>query len=366
MINVVQIMPLFELAGAQTMCENLSLELKKDKNINCTILTFFNNDCEIVNRLKENGIDIICLNKHKGFDIKIIFKLAYYFRKLNPDVIHTHLSALQYVYFAYLLQKNKKNIKIIHTIHNEADKENKRYLRKLQGILFKKNIVTPVAISKTIKKSIISEYSLNDTQVPIVYNSIDLKKCIPKKENEKFTYNFINIGRLTEQKNQIELIRIFKKIHDEYSQAKLTIVGSGPLKLTLEDEISREKLDSSVNLVGNLDSCYDILNKSDLFLMTSKFEGLPMTIIEAMGTGIPIVSYDAGGIKDIITNGKDGFIAKNDIEFISDVKKIIENGKLRNEIRMNELEDSKAFNSASMAKKYKDIYMDNREKKNGN
>ena len=48
-------------------------------------------------RLKKNGIEVICLNKHRGFDVKIIFKLAYYFKKIKPNVIHTHLSALQYV-----------------------------------------------------------------------------------------------------------------------------------------------------------------------------------------------------------------------------------------------------------------------------
>lgn len=354
--TVIQVMPIFEMAGAQTMCENLVMELKKNKDTRCIVITFFKNNCKIVERLKKNGIEVICLNKHRGFDVKIIFKLAYYFKKIKPNVIHTHLSALQYVYIAYLLQKNKKKIKIVHTIHNIAEKENKDRIRKIQKYLFRKGIVVPVAISKTIQESVVKEYGIDESKVPIVYNSIDLSRCI-EKDTSKFNYKFINIGRMTEQKNQVELIEIFSKIQRKYPKSILYIVGKGKLKEVIEKKISALKLKKSVVIIENLESCYKILNESDVFLMTSRFEGLPMTIIEALGTGLPVVTYNVGGIKDIITDGENGFIANTDSEFLKDVEKLVENEKLRKILSQNELESSKKFNSRYMADEYLKIYI---------
>lgn len=356
MIKLLQIMPLFELAGAQTMCENLVNEIVKNKNIDITIITFFNNHCEIIDRLEANNINVIKLNKHKGFDVKIIFKLIYYFNKIKPNVIHTHLSALQYVYPAYLCTKNHKEIKLIHTIHNEANKENKKRIRLLQKKLFEEKKVIPVAISDTIQETVCREYKIKKEDVPIIYNSIDLSNCIQKKSYD-LKYQLLNIGRITKQKNQEELLEIFNEFYKDNPQFKLVIVGAGPLEDELQEKINILNLNNSVKIINRLDSCYKILHESDCFLMTSEFEGLPMTILEALGTGTPIVTYAAGGIADIVLDGYNGMIANNKEEFIQKMKLILDNIELRKTISQNEIISSKKYSSKNMAELYMKLYV---------
>lgn len=199
-MKILQVMPDFEMAGAQTMLENLVMELKKNKENEIRIISFFNKKCAITDRLEKNNIRIYYLNKKRGFDISIVFKLRKIFNEYLPDVVHTHRYALEYVVPAYKLSKSHPNI--IHTVHNIAEKEVPRSLQLFQKRWFKKHLAIPVAISEKIKASILSRYNLNETEVPMIYNGIDLTKC-KVKDNYENNNIILHIGRFSEQKNHL-------------------------------------------------------------------------------------------------------------------------------------------------------------------
>lgn len=351
-MNILQIIPDLELAGAETMCENLTNELNKNHNV--AIISFFSKHTDITNRLEKNGIKIYYLDKKKGPNLKIINKIKNIINEFNPDIIHTHRYCLEYVYPAVKIS-NKKNVKIVHTVHNIAEKEVPKFRRIIRK-MFMINKVTYVAISDIVQKTIHNEYKIDYENIPVVLNGINLSNCIIK-EDYKNKNILINIGRLSEQKNQIFLIKVFHKIHLKHPEYKLKIIGAGPLEENIKDEIKKYDLQDYIILEKNKASCYSDLNESDIFVMTSKWEGVPMTIIEALGTGLPIVTSNVGGISNMIENEKEGFLLELEEDlFVSKIIELILDEKKRKCMGIAALEKSNVFSSKIMADNYLKIY----------
>lgn len=153
-MKVIQIMPEFGLAGAETMCENLAYELIR-LNVEVVVVSLYGFHSAITDRLEKEGIKVLYLNKKPGLDVSMIIKLMNLFNREHPDVIHTHRYVMQYAIPAAILSRIKKRI---HTVHNIAQKENTKIARKINKIFYKCFNVIPVALSEEIKKTICEEY----------------------------------------------------------------------------------------------------------------------------------------------------------------------------------------------------------------
>lgn len=345
--KIIEIIPKFKLAGAETMCENLIFSYDRNK-YDVIIISFFNYKSAITKRLEENKYKIYYLNKKQGFDIGIIRKLYKIFKREQPDMIHTHLYVLRYVIFPAKLAC--ANAKIVHTVHNIASKEIKKG-KWIHRFAFKKLNVTPVAISEIVKDSILVEYKLEDSKVPIIYNGIDLSRC-----NQKKKYNdskiILHIGRFSEQKNHEELIEIFEKCLTTDPNLKLYLVGEGELEEKIKAIVESKKIQNNIFFLGALDNCYSVMNEADMFIMPSKWEGMPMTIIEAMGTGLPVIAYPVGGIPNMIKDGKNGFLASDIDDFCSKILELEKSKSLRMKIGQNNINDSRKFSSQVMGELY--------------
>lgn len=145
----------------------------------------------------------------------------------------------------------------------------------------------------------------------------------------------IAVGRLEEQKGFEDMIRAWQHVYSHYPEWKLSIFGQGSLRQKLLDLIESLSLKNVVSLENPVS---DIKNKyldSSILLMTSRYEGLPMSLLEAQCCGLPMVSYTCKcGPRDIIRDGKNGYlIPEGDIQlFAEKVNKIIENQALRKEM----------------------------------
>lgn len=351
-MKIIIVVPEFGLAGAETMVENLVYNLNRKKN-SIILVSLFDYKSPITERLEAKGIKIFYLGKKKGLDFTMVKKLSRIFKNEKPDVIHTHRYVLEYVVPANIISGN---CKIIHTVHNIATKEVNKSQRLLQRFFFKHFNVTPVAISELIKESIIKEYGLSEKNVPVILNGIDLSNCIQKRDYKK-NHIILNIGRFAEQKNQLFLIDIFAKIHKLYPDYKLKIIGNGPLYEDLLNKIQKMDLADSIIIEKDKPSCFKDLNEADIFVMPSLWEGVPMTIIEALGTGLPIVASNVGGIPNMLENNKNGILSKLELDdFVNNICMLIDDEKLRQKIGKQALLNSKRFTAKEMAEKYFNLY----------
>ena len=347
MKKIIEIIPEFKLAGAETMCENLINAIDKSK-FEVIAISLYNTKTAITERLENKGVKIYFLDKRRGFDYKCIIKLCDIIKKEKPDMIHTHLYILRYLVIPMILYG--KNVIKVHTVHNIADKE----IRKgkfINKFAFKFLKVIPVAISETVKKSIEVTYKINPNSIPLIYNGIELENCI-KKNDYLNTNNIIHIGRFSEQKNHVELINIFEKCLEKNNNLNLLLIGDGEERKNIYEYCSKKNILKNIKFLGVQKNCFKYLHDSDMFVMPSKWEGMPMTIIEAMGTGLPVVAYPVGGISDMIEENINGFLPENAVDFSEKIIELENNKLLRERIGKENLKHSQLFSATKMAELY--------------
>lgn len=278
------------------------------------------------------------LNKRRGLDIRIFYKLYHLLKKCDPDVIHTHRTTLNYLLPLLLLKKRK----VIHTIHNDAFKETKQYfLRKIKAFFFNLKIVTPVTISNESRESFRQAYNLDSriifngiphitktTEISIVSNYI--KKIKPTPD----TQVILNIGRFSHQKNQKLLIQVINQLISEGWDLLLIMIGRDIEHFWELQNYQNDR----IHFLGSKDNATDYLFFSDAFCLSSIYEGMPISLIEAFATQcIPIVT-PAGGMKDMIKNKNNGYIASS-ISFDGLYEAfrlfLLDSNNIKNEIKRN-------------------------------
>lgn len=353
-MKIIQIMPEFRLAGAEIMCENLTYELIK-KGHEVMVVSLFNKKTAITKRLEKNRVNLIYLDKKPGLDISIIKKIRKVLKQYKPDVIHTHLYILKYVAVAAIGLRIKG---IIHTVHNIAQKENGFVDRKINKLLFYKNNIIPVALSKNIQKTINEEYHIPINKIPIVFNGVPLPESeILRDYSNKNVIRIINVGRYSDVKNQITLISAIVDLHKEDPRIVLDLFGDGELKQDINNAIYESGASEYIKDNGLTDKVHQKLVESDIFVLPSKYEGIPMTIIEAMGMSLPIVASNVGGVPDMIDDEIDGLLCDYDKESIKDaIRKIINSQSLRERLGKAAYCKAKVFSSDKMAGDYLNIY----------
>ncbi|MDD4527926.1 MAG: glycosyltransferase [Candidatus Margulisbacteria bacterium] len=280
--------------------------------------------------LKElnSGIKIIELNANNP--ILLISRLI---KSCNSSCIDTLLTVSRYNNVIGLVANRflKKRIIIREaSTFNELFTGNSikyKILFKLMKIYYPSaNMI--IANSKDTAKDIISHISINKEKLVVINNPIVNEKIL-KLSNEIIGDEFfselskpiiISIGRLFPSKNYSFLIRSFKKVATEVPNINLVILGEGPLKKQLIDLSKVLRIEKNVHFFGFVNNPYKYLKHSDVFVLSSTYEGFGNVIVEALAVGIPVVSSDCpGGPKEILDNGKYGkLIPINDEDAMAD------------------------------------------------
>ena len=348
-------MPEFGLAGAETMCENLSYELMSQGN-DVMIISLYEYHSAITERLEKRRIKVFYLDKKPGLDFSMIGKMIKIFKSEKPDVIHTHRHVMQYAIPAAIIAGVKHRV---HTVHNVAKKENINILRKVNNLFYKFAHVIPVALSEEVQKTIAEEYHIDSKNIPVILNGIDLSKCIVKTNYEVNNYfNILHIGRFSEQKNHNGLIEAFSIFVKTHPNAILSLIGDGEKKEEIQQLVKERGISDHVKFLGIQNNVYSYLNNADVFILPSIYEGVPMTLIEAMGTGLPIIATAVGGVPDMLRNDEEGLIVNCNVKELAEAMDILYIDKKKREyLGKNALKRSKIFSAENMANEYKKTYL---------
>jgi len=158
-----------------------------------------------------------------------------------------------------------------------------------------------VAVSEGVKRSIF--YS---SKVVVIENAINLPSQTVSFKNKK-KVDILSVGSLTEKKDHLFLLKSLKDANFDFH---LNVAGEGSLRSLLENFIKQNNMLNKITLLGNLEK--EKLNqaylKSDIFILSSKWEGFPNVLLEAMSCGLPVVSTEVSGAEDLIEDGKSGFL----------------------------------------------------------
>ena len=300
--------------GIEAMICGLVNEMAKVHDVTlCTIFEPKKDD--VFEKKLSSSVHRISLGKKiPGFSIKEVFDIYRCIRKGHYDVVHIHGFFYYYALAVFLLHKR---VKFVYTIHSDAAKENatwdKRFIR-IKKYAFQKDYIHPVTISKESKRSFTAYYGLDST---LIYNGIPdytydtkVRKLTAYRFTDK-TRVFLHPGRITEAKNQIVLVKVFNRLISEEDVVLLIAGQKQDMQIWSELE---PYLNERIIYLGERSDVRDLLAESDAFCLPSIWEGMPVTLLEALSVGcIPICS-PVGGIPEVITNGENGFLSSDSSE----------------------------------------------------
>ena len=189
------------------------------------------------------------------------------------------------------------------------------YHNKLKKILYKKivSLADEVIVnSKDFKNEMDKKFNLNTKCIYNPLDQINIKKksklVLKKKIFKKNSLKIINIGRITDQKDQITIIKAINEIKNKI-KLQLIIIGRGEKKNFLLENIRMLKLQKIIKIINPSYKTYKYLNSSELFILSSKYEGLPNVLLEAIALKKFVISSNCRtGPREILLNGRGGFL----------------------------------------------------------
>ncbi len=283
--------------GAEKVCATIATKLY-ELGYDVHYLTFYDYENKYEFKGKYN-----CLNEKFAWNvfwnIKKLFSrakaTAKYCKENNIDIIISFMEEANFPnIFSKIIFWNKAKINVSIRQSVNAWWRLYKFLIK-RTYSFSDNIIT---IVKEEKENLIKNYWIKEEKIKVIYNPIDLEKIqnLSKEDlgkhkelfnNLKFT--FINVWRLTKQKKQEQLIKVFKKFNEKYPETQLVILGEGELRKQLEEEIWNNK---NIHLFWLQKNPYKFLVNSDCFVFSSKWEWMPGAVLEALACSLPIISTD--------------------------------------------------------------------------
>lgn len=244
-------------------------------------------------------------------NIKSWWKVYRYISKERPDALIAHLWFSNFIGRIIGKVCGVKTIIIFEQNVYDNLKTKKMFLADR---LLQKLSSHIIAVSEAVKISLIN-HGINRNKIIVIRNSVNISKYlsvayddIRKTLGISSAFLYVFIGRLIDQKGVDILIRAL----DVIKEGILLIVGQGPERGNLEILTKKLHLDSRVIFMGVRDDIPDILNSSDCFVLPSRYEGLPMVLVEAMAAGKAIIVSDFDAAKEIIKNESNGLIVKKE------------------------------------------------------
>lgn len=300
MKKVLLVIPSLEQGGGQKFVMDLAKGIDKEK-FQVKVLVYYKQSNSIFDRFAvEHNINVIYLDKPQGLHLPFFKKVRDVVKAYRPDVIHTHLDSMLYLLPLY----KRRQIKL-HTVHTLAEKETHGLQGLVRFIAYKIRGVVPVGISNTVADSIVREHHIKCERVPIVYNGVDCKRyAIPKIPSDKI--RLVTVGTIYSVKNFSFLVDCFAEVCREIDNVTLTIVGDGALRTDIQNQINELALTDKVCITGCVSDVENYLANADIYVASSIFEGLPISMLEAMSAGLPVISTRVGGVPDIIRDGEFG------------------------------------------------------------
>jgi glycosyltransferase involved in cell wall biosynthesis len=315
--------------GAERFVIDLANELANNNDTQLYVLRddTIGNQGFYVPEISKN-VKYINLKIDPGFKPWLIWTFYKILKRERPDVVHCHLNLVNYFFILSLIFH--KSIRFVYTIHNSAETEvGSKIERVIRRYFFKHAFFIPVAISEETKTSYKQFYNLKEA--PVIYNGRSFSGRTTKYSevvNEIAaikpsgnTLVFCHLARYGEQKNQKMLVTVFNRLRAEGFDIILLIIGegfenAGDLKAIANDHI---------HFLGIRSNIYDYLYASDAFCLSSIYEGMPISLIEAFACGCVPVCTPVGGIKDTIENGVTGFLSGSvsEADYLNALKEFI-------------------------------------------
>lgn len=314
-MKILHIHPSLAGGGIEAMICGLANEMAKTEDVTvCSIFEPKETDV-FYKKLSEDVKKVTCHKNKEGFSIKEIIRVTNIIRKGKYDAVNMH--GFMYYYMFAIVLSFFSNTRFFYTVHSSADRESYSWdtkLFKLKKFFFRKKIVCPITISHVSKDSFTRVYHCDSK---LIYNGIPTPRIgtedviSPYRFTER-TRVFIHPGRISKAKNQGVLCQVFKALIDEGEDIVLLIAGSADNTEILS--AIAPLFCKRIVYLGVRSDIPQLLAQSDAMCLSSIWEGLPVTLLEAIAVGCIPICTPVGGIVNVINDGENGLLSSSSSE----------------------------------------------------
>jgi glycosyltransferase involved in cell wall biosynthesis len=342
-------------AGAEVMAFNLLRELRKLPNLDLSVIIF--NEGRLAEELNGQKIALWVLDEHRESFPRIVLKVRALLRKRLPQIIHSHRYKENILAF---LGKSPRT-KMVATQHGMPETRNgiprfsSRLVERINGYLLSRCFDRVVGVSWNIE-----DYFLNcgfkPDRLRVINNGIEIPDLLPRKDRQTIVVG--SAGRLFPVKDYPLMVEIARIVSTKSAPVQFELAGDGPERHRLERLIATRGVSESFRLCGYIAQMDSFYVGIDVYLNTSLHEGIPMSILEGMARGLPVIAPKVGGIAEIIEDGVEGFLVdgRNPEEFAEKCV-MLQNSELRHRMgRAARAKIEKAFSAQAMAQQYHRLY----------
>lgn len=311
-VRVLLILPNFGFGGAERMVADLACGLDQKRFEVAVVSLFEPAGTEMELELDRSHVPVLYLGKHRGFDVRMYGRLGRAVREFRPYIIHTHRYVLRYLLPIPLYRRIPVRI---HTVHSVAEREVDTVGKWTHHLAFRQGVL-PVSIARAVSTSLEKLYGIagpplipNGIRVALYANPrvsrVDWRRDVGFRDDEIL---LVSVGRLSPEKNHSLLLRAFSSYSASAHQCHLIVVGDGPLRGDLEAEAKSLGLVGKVRFLGLRTDVPDILAAADMFVLSSDWEGNPLSVMEAMAAGKPVIATAVGGVPELIEDDETGLL----------------------------------------------------------
>lgn len=353
-IRVAVVLPHFGTGGAEGMVSLLAAAIDAEEfntEVFCVYGKPLNNHLE--QALTDRGIKIHFIGKKRGPSLRAVWRLFRALDEFDPQVVHTHLYACVYAALWPMIRRKP----MLHTFHSLPTVENRKWLRRvLTKSMVRSGRMIPVAISRENARLVGEYYGIAPGGIPVVNNPVNVARFASVEKTSDGVFRFITVGRFSPVKNQDMMLRAFGDFLSRGHDARLVMVGGGEEEGKLKALAGTLGIADRVELPGYVVDVENYLAGADVFLLSSLYEAQPLAVLEAMAAGLPVISTDVGGVRDIVTdNGI--LIPPEDAAALTDaMERLYGDHALRAEMAARGAENAARYDVKHTARQYMMLY----------
>ncbi len=292
-------------AGAEAMAATLNTELHASPDLQLLVLLL--NDGRLAEVLTDAGVEVVVLNEAQHSFASLIATARGLTNRFRPQLIHAHRYKENIL--AGLASDFGRKIRLLTTQHGLPEKESGRggLIASLNRRLLRHRFAKIVGVSEAIRSYFLDAVAIPSDRLTVIHNGIALPDQVIRHAATS-RLHVGSAGRLFPVKDYALMIDIAHCVNQTAPGTRFSLAGDGPLRTALEKQVRDCGMSASFALPGHSAAMSQFYRQLDVYLNTSLHEGIPMSILEAMAHGLPVVAPNVGGISEMIDHGVDGFL----------------------------------------------------------
>lgn len=351
------------MGGIETMIRDFAVGLSPQRFE--PFVAVFRGGGGLYDELSRKGTPVADLRKRDGLDAGLVWRLRRLIKECRIDVVHSHNYAAWL--YTVLATRGLRGVRLVHSEHSRVEPMWRR--RAMERWLARRTHAV-IGVSADVTRSLVSDIGVDERRAGLIANGIDLSRFCPDAAGraafraghdipvDALLYGIV--ARLVPVKDHATLVDAFARVHAARPTARLVIAGDGPCRADLERQVEVSGLARAVVFLGEVRQSQDVLRALDVYVLSSTSEGMNLTLLEAMGTGLPIVATAVGGNPEVVLDGRTGLLVPpSNPEALADAMlRLAEDGRQRAEFgaaARRRAED--AYSQAATLRAYERLYL---------